>query len=168
MKRKLSFVIGGIAVATLLCVAIVLASKPPSDEALIRNFSLHRGTFDELTRMFITDRREAVIGATGSVWPQDLRTQGMTQSRIDQYRQRLAAIGVASIAGSGEPDIVVFQLHAPLQLPVGPVKSYVYSTRPPPLLTDDNTDNFVFAPSQRQRVCREIAEYWYVCIDHED
>jgi glycine/D-amino acid oxidase-like deaminating enzyme len=168
MKQAFYLVIGCIATMALFGGALLLASRPPTDEALIMNFSRHRNTFDETARMFIADGNEAVIGMTGFVWPRETEATSITKSRIDQYRQQLTTIGASNVSGSGMPDLVAFQMHAPVQLPFGPIKSYVYSTRPPQLLTKDSTDRYIFAPSQRQRVCREIAENWYVCIDYED
>lgn len=79
----------------------------------------------------------------------------------------LRQIGVSRITGGAATRSVEFHFGLPLQIPDGPVESFVYAETPPSMLTSGSTSLYVFTPGQYRRVCRPIEGFWYVCLDKE-
>ncbi len=80
-----------------------------------------------------------------------------------------SSIGVGTVSTDAK-QVIPFYIYAPIQMPAGPIKSVLYSEKPlRSQLTEGNTHSYEFASEwDYQKVCRQIEQDWYVCIDYED
>lgn len=133
----------------------------PSDAQMLRNFAQHQTKFEEMVQMMQEEDQYVMVGRT-KTWFSKYQIES---SRVATYRKAVWQLGISNIIGNSEA--VGFQRFITL-LPLGPAKSYVYSTSTPQTLTTGQTDDYQFVPSERRQVCRHIEEDWYLCIDYED
>jgi hypothetical protein len=155
--------------ALAACVALPLwlwgTTRPPSDNALMRRFAEQRSALDQLVVDVQRHRVPLYIGSWITLWPENLPERGIEVGRIAQYRNQLRQAGVTSVSSDDDGAIVAFNTHTTL---LGSVKSFVYSPMRPPTLTEGSTEAYRFASGQFRRVCRPLADAWYLCLDHED
>jgi hypothetical protein len=150
----------------MLPVALIAAARPRSDSVLIAQFARSQPALERLVATAQRDDVAMYIGAWTTTWPDDLATRLGDAERIGAYRAQLRAASVAGLSTSGEGAAVSFPLGS--LLPGAPVKSFLYSPASPPTVTDGPTEQFSFAPGAFRRVCRPLAEDWYLCLDYED
>lgn len=134
---------------------------------MIARLQQRQHEFQQVTDMFLADGQSMWIAPNGRTWPEDLSsTRGIDPGRVEDYRRRLAQLGVSGATSDGE-SFVAFQ-HAIPACPICPVKSYVYTSRLPETMTATRTEAYTFAPDEFRRVCRPVEGQWYICLDHED
>jgi hypothetical protein len=171
MKDKL-FVFGILALIALGWYGI----KPPSDEKMIATFQANRSEFEQLVEMYITDDQDMWISNGVMYWVGTSTSDGVSGERQLEYKTLLNRVGLSSIGvGSvrnynGPHQTIPFGYSAYLQLPNAPVKSFMYTENKITLpITTGNTHAYKFQDDESfRKVCRQIEEAWYICIDYED
>ena len=94
-----------------------------------------------------------IVHKNGSIYPTTAEEQ-LPSDRLELYRTLVKESGVTRSLGGNAAGQVTFQIFN--LIPFSPMKTIVYSSVPPPLLTAGNTDDYAFAADQYQRVCRSI------------
>lgn len=163
---------------SLIVVGIVLwrSLQPPSDAEMMLTFKAHRAVFDQLVQMYTADDQDMWISTRGVYWVGTATSVGVPLRRRMEYigllwRARVSSIGVGGVRDYAGPHRAIpFDSYAYLQLPGNPVKSFMYTTEPLPLaLTEGDTQGYTFpAGTLYRKVCRELEERWYICMDYED
>lgn len=159
MKQFLPWV--AFVVCSLLLVLGWLLSRPPTDDALIRQFGQHRDTLQQMVAQTQRDRVNVFIRRTDQE-----PNGGFDAERFASYQAWLREANVSSVSSLGGSSTVMFQVRQPL--PIGPIKTYRYSPTPPATVTDGPLEGYRFEAGQYQHVCRPLADDWYLCIDYED
>jgi hypothetical protein len=125
--------------------------------------------------MFTQDGQEMWVGANGEYWHASVISEGVTETRRDEYRTLLRQIDISSISGDRNPDshrmsVVSFAIRQSAWLPESPIKSILYSLEPltTPLTSVETGDFQFLVDVEVRKACREIEVNWYICIDYED
>ncbi len=161
MRKFIALTIGAISLVLVLW----LGRKPPSDEAVMAIYHEHQDSLTQLVELYHEDQVGVIVHKNGSIFPAEAEAE-LSSDRLSLYHELVKEIGVTrSIGGdtAGSVTLQIFNL-----IPLSPMKTLFYNPTPPPLLTSETTDDYIFAPGQYQRVCRAIEDAWYLCLDYED
>ena len=132
-----------------------------SDEELISNFQSHRGEFNQLLQMVMSDKG---LYRVDNDWsnPNDPQTIGIDQGRIDEYRRWFRRLGIPRGFSANQDLGTVEFISSSQGLAVsGSSKSYVYTKQPPPNLVD-SIDKYVLERKGGYPVYRHIEGDWYL------
>ena len=166
MRNYIALIIGALIIISALIIAILgFGSQPPSDAALTTLYYEHQNSLTQLVQLYQQDQVGVIVHKNGSIFPAEAKTQ-LSSERLSRYKTLVKEIGVTRSLGGNAEGLVTFQIFN--LNPLSPMKTIIHSPTPPPLITSGNTDDYTFAPEQYQRVCREIEDVWYVCLDYED
>jgi len=138
-----------------------------SDEELIANFRSHRGEFTRLLQMINEDRD---LKRVDYYWtsPENPRSIGITQNRIDEYRtlfrQACVPRGFSAFQSKDYIEFIASSLGLAVS---GSSKGYLYAKEPPARLID-NLDNYRGQSSKMSPafpVYRHIEGNWYLFFE---
>jgi hypothetical protein len=146
---------------------VVSIFVPPSDSYLISNFKGHEREFETLTRMIKTNEK---LVRVDSDWtePGDLKSIGVSPSRIDEYRSLFSNLHIPrGFTASRKPEGYEFLAYAFGTVSHGKAKGYVFSEQELGPLEND-LDKHQFPPGHAYDIVyRKIQGNWYLFLERD-
>jgi hypothetical protein len=138
-----------------------------SDEELIANFQSHKAEFNRMLQMINEDKDLARVDYDWTS-PENPRTVGISQERIDEYRSLFRRAGVPrGFSAFQSKDSIEFIASSQGLAVSGSSKGYLYAKEPPSRVID-NLDNYRAQKSTLSPafpVFRHIEGNWYLFFE---
>ncbi len=139
--------------------------QPPSDQQLLSNFARHKATFNELSRMALTDKN---LSRVDYDWtdPSDTQKVGVSPERITKYRSLLESIGLhRGFSSDGVHSIEFISYGQGSAMSSDEFKGYMYLMTPPKQVLS-SLDRCQPDEKNGVEAYRHIEGHWYLYYEY--